>query len=205
MPAMSARTGEGETRRRRRTRDVARGEILVAAEELLRDQPFRELRVEELMSRTSMSRSSFYVYFRDRHELLLQLVQQIGDEMFEVADRWYQGSGDGRTDLRDGLDGVVRVYARHGRVMRAISDAATTDPEVEGVYGELIQRFVIASQARIAQEPIAGPADQTEMAIALVLMTERYLSQTLGAAEPRVTPDVAAEALHAVWTRTLYG
>ena len=64
----------GEPRRRRRSPEVAEREILAAAEELLRERPFRELTVDEVMRRTELSRPSFYVYFKDRHELVLRLV-----------------------------------------------------------------------------------------------------------------------------------
>ncbi|HEX4109881.1 MAG TPA: TetR/AcrR family transcriptional regulator [Solirubrobacteraceae bacterium] len=187
---------------------MARSEILAAAEELLRERAFRDLSVEDVMAVTSMSRSSFYVYFRDRHDLLLHLVQQIGDEIFALADRWYHGGGDPRAELREGLDGVAVAYARHGRVLRAISDAAVVDPQVETVYRSLIERFVVASEVRLAQEPVAGGVgveQRQQIALSLVLMTERYLNHSFGDSVPLVTPALAAEALLVIWQRTLYG
>jgi len=61
-------------RRRRRTPEVAEAEIVGAAEALLRERSFRELTVDEVMRRTDLSRPSFYVYFRDRHHLMLKVV-----------------------------------------------------------------------------------------------------------------------------------
>ncbi len=49
-------------------------EILEAAEQLLRERPFRELTVEAVMSRTGLKRPAFYVHFRDRHDLALRVV-----------------------------------------------------------------------------------------------------------------------------------
>ena len=54
-------------RRRRRSPEVAEREIIAAAHGLLRERPFRELTVDEVMRRTELSRPSFYVHFRDRH------------------------------------------------------------------------------------------------------------------------------------------
>jgi AcrR family transcriptional regulator len=52
-------------RRRRRRREDSEQEILEAAERLLRERPFRELTVDDLMAATSQSRTAFYRHFTD--------------------------------------------------------------------------------------------------------------------------------------------
>ena len=111
-------------RRRRRTPEAAEREIVDAAEALLREKPFRELTVDDLMRRTGLSRPSFYVYFRDRHDLVLKVVEHIGGELFAMSERWYEGTGDGPVLVREAIDGVVGVFAAHGPVLRALADAA---------------------------------------------------------------------------------
>src|ERR671930_1521422 len=98
-------------RRRRRTPEAAQREIIEAAESLLRERPFRELTVDEVMRRTGLSRPSFYVYFRDRHDLVLRIVEHIGGELFAMSERWYAGTGAGPALVRDAIDGVVGVFA----------------------------------------------------------------------------------------------
>jgi AcrR family transcriptional regulator len=164
--------GEGGTRRRRRSPAEAEREILESAERFLRSRPLRELTIDEVMSGTGLSRPAFYVYFRDRHDLVLRLIQEIGAELFEMADRWLKGG-----DLRAGVEGVVSVYAQHGRVLRAISDAAVDDPEVESAYHGLIHRFIDATAEHIRAEQKDGRAQG---------MTARRTAAAL------------------VWTRTLY-
>ena len=94
-------------RRRRRTPEVAEQEIIAAAEALLRERPFREMTVDEVMRRTDLSRPSFYVYFRDRHHLVLRVVEHIGGELFTMADRWFKGEGDGPELAREATEGIV--------------------------------------------------------------------------------------------------
>src|SRR3954453_13765767 len=118
-------------RRRRRSPEVAEQEIITAAEELLRERPFRELTVDEVMRRTDLSRPSFYVYFRDRHHLVLKVVERIGGEMFELSARWFKGGGDGAAEVRIAMRDVAHAWKTHGPVMRALSDAARDDPGVE--------------------------------------------------------------------------
>src|ERR671929_2404354 len=97
-------------RRRRSTPEVAEREIIAAAEELLRERPFRELTVDEVMRRTDLSRPSFYVYFRDRHHLVLRVVEHLGGELFTMSDRWYKGTGDGPALVHEALSGIVGVF-----------------------------------------------------------------------------------------------
>jgi TetR/AcrR family transcriptional regulator, ethionamide resistance regulator len=160
-----------------------------------------------VMRRTDLSRPSFYVYFRDRHQLVLRVVAQIRSELFAMSERWYRGDGDGRQLARDAAQGIVAVFAEHGRVLRALGDAAADDPEVEAAYEALVESFVIATARHIEAEIAAGrilPLDPGETAKALVWMMERYLSLSLGR-EPTTPPDIVVETLATIWGRVLYG
>jgi TetR/AcrR family transcriptional regulator, ethionamide resistance regulator len=194
-------------RRRRRTPEVAEREIIAAAEALLRERPFRELTVDEVMRRTDLSRPSFYVYFRDRHHLVLRVVEHLGAELFAMSDRWLKGTGDGPQLAREALEGVVEVYATHGPVMRALADAAADDTGVEQAYTAIVQGFVDATARHIEAEIAAGrilPLDAAETASALVWMMERYLNLSFGS-EPATPRRPVAETLITIWTRVLYG
>ena len=98
---MSITRSDTSAPRRRRTPESAEREILDAAESFLRERPFRDLTVDEVMARTTLSRPSFYVYFRDRHHLAVRLVEGIGDALFGMANRWLEGTGDPGEDVRD--------------------------------------------------------------------------------------------------------
>jgi AcrR family transcriptional regulator len=198
------RPGRG---RRRRSPEVAEREIVSAAEALLRERPFRELTVEEVMRRTELSRPSFYVYFRDRHALVLHVFEHVGSELFTMSERWLRDTGEGPAVAREALDRIVKVYAEHGPVLRALADAAADDPGVEDAYGALVQSFVDATARHIEREMAAGrilPLDPGETAKALVWMMERYLNLSLGR-EPVTPRQTAADTLATIWTRVLYG
>ena len=190
-------------RRRRRSPESAEREILEAAESFLSERPFRDLSVDEVMSRTTLSRPSFYVYFRDRHQLLVRLVEGIGGELFEAASVWLAGEG----EIRESLGRLVPAYAEHGLVLSAIADAAGHDPQAERTYHGLLERFIGATARRIERDVEAGrspPLDAPETARALVWMTERYLKETLGR-RPQADVDTSVAALACIWERALYG
>jgi len=194
-------------RRRRRSPEVAEQEIIDAAEALLRERPFRELTVDEVMRRTELSRPSFYVYFRDRHHLVLKVVERLTSESAEMADVWYGAEGSGREVIREATVGVVAVFAQHGAVLEALSDAAADDPEVEAAHRGALSFFTDATARHIETEIEAGnmlPCDARETARALCIMNDRYMTTVLGR-NPTVDPEVVVDTITTIWVRTLYG
>ena len=88
-------------RRRRRRREDSEQEILEAAERLLRERPFRELTVDDLMAATSQSRTAFYRHFTDRQDLLVHLIRDLNEELWEMSAGWLRGSGDPLAEGRE--------------------------------------------------------------------------------------------------------
>jgi TetR/AcrR family transcriptional regulator, ethionamide resistance regulator len=200
---------ESTTPRRRPKHDPRESEreILEAAEQLLRERPFRDVTVEAVMSRTGLKRPAFYVHFRDRHDLALRVVQHIGRELFEMTDRWLQGD-DPHTDARAALEGLAEVYLHHGPVLRALADASGADARVERAYRGLVEDFIAATARHIREEQARGRigslVDVDETARALVWLDERYLSEALGRA-PQADPQLVVDVLYNIWISTLYG
>ena len=195
------------SKRRRRSPESAEREILDAAEAALRERPFRDLTVDEVMARTTLSRPSFYVYFRGRQELAVRLVEGIGGELYASAQPWLEGDGDPRQSVRSALEAVAGVYVRHGLALGAIAEAAEHDAEVESIYRGLVQRFIDENARRIAEESARGNItglDSEETARALVLMSERYFTETLGR-PPQEPVERVIETLSTIWLRVLYG
>lgn len=182
-------------------------EILEAAEQLLRERPFRDVTVEQVMRRTGLKRPAFYAHFRDRYDLMLRVVAHIGGELFEMADRWLQGDDPGR-DLRAALDGIAHVFLEHGPVLGALADAAPTDDRVESAYRTLVQAFVDATAEHIRLEQRAGRTplwiDANETARALTWLCERYLSEAF-ARHPQEDVETVVAVLEHIWLATLYG
>ncbi|WP_166176289.1 TetR/AcrR family transcriptional regulator [Rubrobacter tropicus] len=213
--------GEGERRggvqRRRRSPEEAERAILAAARSFLSERPFREMKVEDVMARTGLSRPAFYAYFKDRYELVTRLLEGIGGLLFAVDRRWLVGDpGVGREEsreiLRDALRGGAETFGRYGPVLRAISEAASYDGRVEEMYRfGLIQRLTEAVAARISRDVEAGISPEglvpEETARALVLMTERYLIDAYGrpSDRDRVPDATVIRTLETIWLSTLYG
>jgi TetR/AcrR family transcriptional regulator, ethionamide resistance regulator len=197
------------TPRRRRRREDSEQEILEAAEKLLRERPFRELTVDDLMAATSQSRTAFYRHFTGRQDLLIRLLSDLNQELWAVSEGWFQGGGDPLAEAREALERLAGVYQAHGPVLLAMAEAAHHDDEVERVYNALVQGFADGVVARLERDAAAGRAavpNAAEVACALVWMTERQLAVTFGRRETTAAERTATvEALYTIWTRSLYG
>jgi TetR/AcrR family transcriptional regulator, ethionamide resistance regulator len=192
----------------RRRPEESEREILDAAEQLLRERPLAEITVGELMARTRLGRSSFYLYFGDLYDLVARLLARLEAALWEPAERWIEGSeGPPEEDIRHAVGGVVSVWVAHGPVLCAIAEASLHDREVASLWrGGVIERFVDAVSERLTKEIRRGRIDKLharETATALLLMNERYLMDTLGRA-PQADAKTVAETLGRIWVRTLY-
>lgn len=195
-----------KVKRHRRKPEAAESEILDAAEGFLKEQPFRELTVDELMARTGLARSSFYEHFRDRYHLMMRLVERLGDLTYLASEPWFHSGGDPIGELRKGIDDLVALYAERGYLLRALADAAANDKDAAEAHRQLLDRFIHAVAARIREGVAAGemrdtPAD--EIATALTLMDESYLIQTLGR-DNQTDPSTVIETLFLIWKRVLH-
>jgi len=201
------RTDRGRAGRRRRRPEEAEGEILAAAERFLRTRPFRDLQVGALMDGTGLRRSSFYHYFRDRHDLVVRLLAKLTDGLAPQSERWFGAEQDPVASLRAGYEGIGRFWAAHGPVLRAIADAATHDRVVEKAHRAFVDRFARGTAARIRADIERGriaPLDADESARALILMSESFLNEKLGR-EPQRDWRNTIDTLATIWQRALYG
>jgi TetR/AcrR family transcriptional regulator, ethionamide resistance regulator len=186
---------------------VSEREIIEAAEAFLREHPFREMTVDAVMSRTGLKRPAFYAHFRDRHDLALLVVDDLTQQLAAMVDRWLT-SDDLIGDARSAFEGLAEVYREHGAVLRAISDAASSDEKVEAAYSRMIQGFIDATAKRFADDQAAGLIDAdldiAETARALVWMDERYLTQAFSR-DPKPDVQQVVDVLYRIWYSTLYG
>lgn len=205
-------------RRRRHRPEESERAILAAARAFLEERPFREMKVEDVMARTGLSRPAFYAYFEDRYELVTRMLEGIGGLLFAVDRRWLAGDpAAGREAsamvLAEALRLGAETFHRYGPVLRAISDAASYDERVEEVYRfGLISRLTAAVAHRITRDVGAGISTEDlvpeEAARALVLMTEGYLIDAFGDPSDRPSPErvhAVVATLQTVWLQTLYG
>jgi AcrR family transcriptional regulator len=190
-PPARARRAAARTRR-----EAARERIVAAAERLLRDRPYRELSVEEVMAEASLSRTIFYRHFDGLPELVLSLFDTVTQALMTEV----QGAP-GPGAARGILEAAVDAYAEHGGLLRAVDEAARHDAEIETAYRAVVDAFTTVIAGQIEEGMAAGrvrPGNAYELARALNLMNGNYLLETLGR-DPDFDRTLAVDTLMAVW------
>lgn len=184
-----------------------RAEILDAAFEYLWSRPFRDMTVNSLMATTSISRSAFYRYFDDIHELMQALLTRLESEILEGASPWLSENGDPVALLYESLAAEVRICYRHGPFIKAISDAAGTNAQLEDEWNWFLDRFDDAVSERIVADQELGlieAFDPRPVATALNRVDAAMYVRAFGH-RPRSRPEPIQEAITRVWVSTLYG
>lgn len=187
--------------RRRRSPEDARAEILRGAAELLTERPSGDVTVLAIMDRTTLSRKSFYVYFRDRSDLLAALVGPLRADADRLLALWRESAdaiGAGRAALR----GAALAYRQHGAVLRALAVASEQDPEAAAVWRGFIDPVVEVGAQKIRAAAPTG-LDPEATARALVTMNVHCLL-TLRPDASGAEVDRLVETLSTIWERTIF-
>jgi AcrR family transcriptional regulator len=184
-----------------------RAAILNATLDFIWSHPFRDITVSALMDSTGLSRSAFYQYFKDVHEVMESLLDMLRDEVFAATGAWFEGDGDPVLLLNESLSGLVDVCYRLGPILRATNDAATTDKRLEKAWMQLFKQFDDAITARIEadqQQGLIPMFDARPVAVSLNRLDAYTVIDAFGQ-RPRKQPEPVREALVRIWVSTLYG
>ena len=184
-----------------------RAAILNAALEFVWSHPFRDMTVNALMASTGLSRSAFYQYFKDLHEVMETLLGTLEDEIFEVSAPWITGVGDPVALMHETLAGLIHLCHERGPFLRAFTDAAATDERFEEAWRQFLGQFDDVTSARIEADQAQGlipDFDVRPVAIALTRLNASTIIEAFGQ-RPRRQPEPVRESLARIWISTLYG
>jgi AcrR family transcriptional regulator len=191
--------------RRRRSPDEAEREILDAAESLVRELPLSEVNVARIMAATTLSRNSFYVYFRDRFDLLARLVARLRHQADQTMAA-YASDAASRDAAREALRAAAQLYRDHGELLRALHESAVHDESAARAWAEFAAPTETLMAERVRAEMALGRIegiDPEPTVRALVAMNRAcFLDQLVG--RPDADLDRLVDVLHRIWTRALY-
>jgi AcrR family transcriptional regulator len=175
VPSVTLRSHKPRAARREELRD----RLLKTVEELLESgESFTEVSVERLVQAVGISRSTFYVYFEDKGDLLRAWFAGVRAELAQAVTEWWQIDGDStRDDLHAVLAHIVNVYHPHMRLVATLFDAAVYDPSVRSLTSEMMAANVasLAAHIRVGQKQgfVDPSLEASEVATWLVWMEER--------------------------------
>jgi AcrR family transcriptional regulator len=184
-----------------------RAAILDAALEFIWSHPFRDMTVKSLTTSAGLSRTAFYQYFEDLHDLMETLLDMLREDVFAATGSWFTGVGDPIDLLNESLAGLVDVCYRLGPILRAADDAAATDERFEKAWNQFVKQFDDAVTTRIEADQAQGlipDFDARPVAVGLNRLDAYTLIEAFGQ-RPRSKPEPVLEALSRIWISTLYG
>jgi AcrR family transcriptional regulator len=156
----------------------AEAEVLAATRRLLADgASFTELGVQRISAEAGVARSTFYVHFRDKTDLLMRLGTTMTATSFDIASAWEPA--DGPEAMAAAFLRVLGVYREHAAVLRAIAEVSSYDETVRRLWSERLAQFSERTVEVLAQEQDAGrtpPAiDRASAARIIVIGGERAI------------------------------
>ncbi len=203
---MSDTLSDTPSQARRRRRGQARTDVLRGALNLADGRAFRDVTVDEIAREAGISRSAFYTHFSDKHELLLEAVGEVAEELYTESDRWWSGTGPPAERVRTAISGVVSVYAQHAGLMRIATEVSTYDDEVRDYWLGVMERFISATADHVRSEQRAGLIPDLlkarPTAEGLVWMVERCCYIYLARGDR--TPESLVDETAPVWVAALY-
>ncbi|WP_250004592.1 TetR/AcrR family transcriptional regulator [Actinoplanes sp. M2I2] len=150
MASTTRRASAGADRRA-----VAEAQILAAAEQLLAGgERFTELGIQRLAAEAGVARSTFYLHFRDKTELLLRLTATLTAPALDLISAAPPESG--RESMEQAMGAVIRYYRERRHLLAAVLEVAAYDPAARAAWEAELQLFTERAAAWLRVEQQAG-------------------------------------------------
>lgn len=199
MPSVTRRPGQTSRR------SPAPSLLIEATERLLAaGTPYIGLSVEQLCSEAGVARSTFYVHFRDKGELVIRVSQRMLEQLSEAAAAWWVPGSD-RGELLAATRRLVDVYGAHRAVLVALAETAVYDPELRSIQEAMVDRQAEPLAKLIEEGKRNGTVREVptrETVVALVGMVQLACERLAGgseAARERLAEAIASIAWHALY------
>ncbi len=187
---------ESATRMRTRNRILdATSQLLSAGERLATSS------VNRIAKMAGVSRATFYLHFRSKHELIAALAQREIRPWIDSATNALDNASIDRANLVQVAEGILDVYRAKRGVLAGIIEMAEQDDQTRLAWRETIHSIAQVFQAAIARRrPKLSTAESEQLARMIVWAGERFLHQEAGDS-PTETDDVKVWALtEMAWT-----
>ncbi|GAA5121205.1 TetR/AcrR family transcriptional regulator [Haloechinothrix salitolerans] len=171
----------GARSKRAQRRDERRARILAIVEQQLRGgETFADLKVGRIVAEAGISRTTFYVYFEDKTDLLRTWYADVTEDIIEAARTWWElDASVTREKVRAAIDQIVQAYRPHPELMAATHEATGYDQGVRDLVRSAMERYIDGLTEHLVRGQRDGFIDATlppaESSYWLQWMAERGL------------------------------
>jgi AcrR family transcriptional regulator len=181
---------------------ATREQLLQAARAVFDERGYRAATVGAITERANTAHGTFYLYFKNKDEAFLQVVEAV---MLDVHDRALTVSTDGdlRLILERALRGFLEVFAANRGIWRSLLEGALTTPDIAQAWSAIRDGFhhrVAALLDELQAQSLVRPLDSERTAVAIGAMGEwMTMSQFVFAAQGEPDTDLMLETMIDVW------
>ncbi|GAB2805574.1 hypothetical protein GCM10027176_08190 [Actinoallomurus bryophytorum] len=184
--------------------------VLAATERLLAGGArFTELGVKQIADEAGIARSTFYLHFRDKTDLMVRLARDTRREIFEVGENWLPTNG-GLEALIDGFTAIIAIYRERVAVVAAIHETIAYDPVVREFWDGGLTGFIERMRTTLVEEQCAGrvAADMDPDTAARVMswsgesVIARHVTVRDAADDAKLARELAMQRWYGVYART---
>jgi AcrR family transcriptional regulator len=179
--------------------------LLAAAEEVFAAKGYHATRVDDIVKLAHTSHGTFYLYFSNKEDLFGALAAEVAEAMHELAESLgpLEPGPVGRERLRAWIERLSDLYAHHGAVIRAWTEAEIGGSEFGRLGTDVLTQFTRVLNERVAA--VAPPdLDPVVASLALVAMLERLEYYVL-AGQVEVERTAMVDTLARVMQTSLFG
>jgi AcrR family transcriptional regulator len=169
---------------------------------------YSELDVETLSNEAGLSRSSFYVYFDSKVELIREIADDVISGVIDMGDSWWDLPADAtKADLRAALEHTYRAYRAQSALVGVFIEATAYDTAIREQYQALMQRSRARIEAHIRDGQqhgtVRAAVDPDTCATWLTALMSRGSHELIRAAPPEQVSARIAALTDIIWA-TLY-
>lgn len=199
MPSVTRRSATGRERR-----EAVDQKVFDAVERLLgQGESYTALGVGRIADAAEIARSTFYVHFPDKTDLLLRLGTSATDEVFGPLNGWVRDGAPDCPRLEQTMLDMLRRFREHRMTLIAINEVAAYDREVAAYWRGRVEGFARRLAERLRGDHPDVDQDWATTATWMAWGVERTVAMHVatdaeGADDARVATGIA----RALWRQT---
>jgi AcrR family transcriptional regulator len=181
-------------------------QLIDASARLFADRGYHGTGVDDVVAQAGFARGTFYKYFDEKLDLLLQLTRECADDMQALVSGFARidpASPGGPAQLRDWMAGYLPFHARYLGVMRAWLEGTSRDPRLLAVVRESTRNMHLAALQVLGRVNRPHPLDPDVAAVIQGALLERMPEEVLQQDPDRSAADTV-ELIAAVMERGLF-
>jgi AcrR family transcriptional regulator len=187
--------------------------LMDAAQRVLDKKNIMEATVDDFVCEAGVARGTFYIYFRDKYDILGALARRMNDQLFSQSHVELDRHAPAYDRIRLSLRRVIQTWEDHGGFFRSMTQISLSRPDFLALNQELRQPFIRQIRRDLESSIARGharPIDPAVAAKALAAMMDWFCLLWFGLAEPPYEGadrdiDHVTDQLALLWYRAVYG